>query len=123
MNNSTRIPEKMKAYASFADWKSDQTLHNQQLVGALEAFLLRQAPQLTQTVKWGQGCWLQNGMPKMYCHGEDGDVQLGFYNGVSLDDPQHLLEGQGKFVRHVKIREVDDVTRLPLAGLVFQVLR
>jgi hypothetical protein len=30
-------------------------------------------------------------------------VNLGFYRGASLDDPQGLLEGSGKNLRHIKI--------------------
>ena len=31
-------------------------------------------------------------------------VNVGFYNGASLDDQAHLLEGAGKHMRHVKLR-------------------
>src|SRR6187551_1016072 len=36
-------------------------------------------------------------------------VNLGFYEGASLPDPQKLLEGTGKALRHVKIRSVKDL--------------
>ncbi len=44
-------------------------------------------------------------------------VNLGFYHGASLADPEGLLEGSGKELRHVKLRDVaatksDDVTAL-----------
>lgn len=31
-------------------------------------------------------------------------VNVGFYQGSSLPDPAHLLQGDGKFMRHVKLR-------------------
>jgi hypothetical protein len=31
-------------------------------------------------------------------------VNVGFFHGVSLPDPAHLLQGAGKFMRHVKLR-------------------
>ncbi|HEV2214380.1 MAG TPA: DUF1801 domain-containing protein, partial [Terracidiphilus sp.] len=31
-------------------------------------------------------------------------VNVGFYQGASLPDPAHLLEGSGKRMRHVKLR-------------------
>lgn len=37
-------------------------------------------------------------------------VNVGFFRGAELDDPDGLLEGAGKFMRHVKLRpdrEVD----------------
>ena len=31
-------------------------------------------------------------------------VSVGFFQGSALSDPEHLLEGSGKFMRHVKLR-------------------
>jgi hypothetical protein len=31
-------------------------------------------------------------------------VNVGFFRGASLPDPSHLLQGTGKFMRHVKLR-------------------
>lgn len=38
-------------------------------------------------------------------------VNLGFFRGTTLDDRQHLLEGTGKKMRHVKVRSVRDAER------------
>jgi hypothetical protein len=34
-------------------------------------------------------------------------VNVGFFNGASLDDPRGLLEGGGRHMRHVKLRPGD----------------
>jgi hypothetical protein len=31
-------------------------------------------------------------------------VNVGFFQGAALPDPAHLLQGTGKFMRHVKLR-------------------
>jgi hypothetical protein len=31
-------------------------------------------------------------------------VNVGFFQGAALRDPDHLLQGSGKFMRHVKLR-------------------
>jgi hypothetical protein len=36
-------------------------------------------------------------------------VNLGFFQGVHLEDPDGLLEGTGKKLRHVKLKKVEDV--------------
>jgi len=36
-------------------------------------------------------------------------VNLGFHRGASLRDPQRLLEGTGKQMRHIKIRDLSDL--------------
>jgi hypothetical protein len=33
-------------------------------------------------------------------------VNLGFYHGVDLPDPETILEGTGKRLRHVKVRSL-----------------
>jgi len=35
-------------------------------------------------------------------------VNIGFFLGAQLDDPAGLLEGEGKFMRHVKIKPYGD---------------
>ena len=42
-------------------------------------------------------------------------VNLGFYHGVTLPDPDGLLEGTGKKLRHVKVRTVQMVAEPALA--------
>ncbi len=34
-------------------------------------------------------------------------INLGFYKGATLPDPEGLMEGTGKSLRHVKIRSID----------------
>lgn len=36
-------------------------------------------------------------------------VNLGFYKGTSLADPQRLLRGTGKTLRHLKLKEMEDI--------------
>ncbi len=47
-------------------------------------------------------------------------VNVGFFLGSTLHDPDHLLEGTGKFMRHVKVRPSeqgrDDALRSLLRG-------
>ena len=45
-------------------------------------------------------------------------VNLGFYRGTSLTDPEKLLEGTGARMRHVKMRTVEDVERPGVRGLI-----
>lgn len=115
-------PQKMKAYASFHAWKRDQSAVNQRLINALSRLVKKVAPQLSPTVKWGQGCWTLDDTPRVYIHAEPDHVQFGFYAGASLEDPHAVLVGKGKHVRHVKIRTTKDIPREALVALLEQVL-
>ena len=112
---------KMRQYDGYDDWRTDQSAKNQQLIGALQQLIEEVAPHLATTVKWGQGCFADGDVHRIYLHAADDHVQLGFYEGSSLADPAGLLEGSGKYVRHVKVRETTDVDPESFASLIRQV--
>ena len=45
-------------------------------------------------------------------------VNVGFFRGAEIADPECLLEGTGKFMRHVKLRPESDVDALALTNLI-----
>jgi hypothetical protein len=45
-------------------------------------------------------------------------VNVGFFQGAGLPDPNGLLEGTGKFMRHVKLRPGNDVDAGALLELI-----
>jgi hypothetical protein len=45
-------------------------------------------------------------------------VNVGFFRGAELPDPNGLLEGTGKFMRHVKLRPQGDVDTTALLKLI-----
>jgi hypothetical protein len=56
-------------------------------------------------------------VPFAYVNVFTAHVNVGFFQGASLKDPARLLEGSGKFMRHVKLRpgtagDVPALTRL-----------
>ena len=47
-------------------------------------------------------------------------MNLGFMYGAELDDPEGLLEGTGKLLRHIKIRSLEELRRAAVKSLVEQ---
>jgi hypothetical protein len=45
-------------------------------------------------------------------------VNVGFFRGAEIADPAGLLEGSGKFMRHVKLRPGDEVDSAALRRLI-----
>jgi hypothetical protein len=45
-------------------------------------------------------------------------VNVGFFRGAEIADPEQLLEGTGKFMRHVKLRPERDVDAMALTKLI-----
>ena len=112
--------KKMQAYVSFDDYLANQSSSHQEIIRALRELVRNVAPGLGEAVKWGNGCWIDNGKPVAYVHAEQGSVQFGFFNGSSLNDPKGLLEGKGRYVRHTKVRAPSGMDRGALAALLRQ---
>lgn len=50
-------------------------------------------------------------------------VNFGFFFGAHLADPQHVLVGEGKRMRHVKVRSVEDACKPALEELMKEAWR
>jgi hypothetical protein len=114
---------KMKAYATFDLYLADQPPKNQTIIRALRKFVNRVTPNLQESVKWGNGCWVKGKAPVAYVYSAATYVQLGFFQGSSLEDPHGLLEGKGQYVRHIKVRALGDIDEKAFRALLRQAAR
>ena len=46
-------------------------------------------------------------------------VNVGFFRGAEIADPDGLLKGTGRLMRHVKLTASDDVDGTALSGLIY----
>lgn len=53
-----------------------------------------------------------------YVNAFSAHVNVGFFRGAEIADPTGLLEGTGKFMRHVKLRPGTAVEEVALAALI-----
>ena len=58
--------------------------------------------------KWSRPVF-SNGVDFLYLKTAKAYVTVGFFNFHKLDDPDNLLEGTGKDMRHIKIKKAEDV--------------
>lgn len=70
-----------------------------------------------RSVSWGFGAakmrqWYAYAIPHLT------HVNLGFFHGVHLPDPERLLTGTGKTLRHVKLKTPEDARRWAVRALV-----
>ena len=114
---------KMKKYASFDEYLANQSTKNRAIIRALRKFTKRTAPALEESVKWGNGCWLKGKMPVAYVYSAPDYVQFGFFRGAELKDPHKLLQGDGQYVRHIKVRKPSDIDDAAFRALLLQAAR
>jgi hypothetical protein len=99
----------MRHYPSFDAYLDAQGPLQQAIIRKVRALVKRSVPRLVESVKWGNGCWVDGKAPVAYVYCAPDHVQFGFVNGSALADPRGLLQGSGRFVRHVKLRRTADV--------------
>ncbi len=95
----------------------------QAVATGLRALIKTVAPQVKEGVNaWGLPMFDSSGPFGYFMIGKS-HVTFGLYEGTSLDDPERLLEGTGKNLRHVKLRTVEDLRRPGLRKLVKSAVR
>ena len=57
-------------------------------------------------------------VPFGYVNVFNSHVNVGFFQGSALPDPDHLLQGTGKFMRHVKLRPRTAMNTAALSRLI-----
>lgn len=72
---------------------------------ALRDQILSVAPEATEELKWSRPCYANARGMFCYLFSTKAYATLGFQNGAALDDPEGLLEGTGKDMRHIKFTQ------------------
>lgn len=86
---------------SLEDWRGE-------VVTGLRDLILEVEPEVEESIKWSRPVYEDNGS-LAYIMAHESHVNLGFTRGVELTDEAGVLEGTGKQMRHVKLRDADDV--------------
>jgi hypothetical protein len=91
--------------------------HISDLALALRDVVLQEAPDADESIYrvYTVAIWFgfSGKMKDMFCYIATNakHVNLGFPRGTSLPDPNRVLEGDGKTMRHIKFANLDDVER------------
>jgi hypothetical protein len=95
----------------------------QKVVRGLRSLVKASVPGTKMTVNsWGVPTFESKDPFCFYIVGKH-HVTFGFHYGTSLDDPERLLEGSGKNLRHVKLRAAEDLEKKGLQELVLAAAR
>jgi hypothetical protein len=88
------------------------------IAAALRALVRARAPELSETLKWGNPVWVGNHDAvslMMFAH----HVNLGFFRGADLARKFPEIEGTGKNLRHVKVPDLS-AARRPVLGRILR---
>ncbi len=100
---------KIQSAESIEDWIARAPGDHAAVLHRLRELIQNLPAELEERVKWSQPCY---GMGKANAFNLDwhpGHVTLQLWAGAHLPDPEGIVEGTGKDLRHVKIQSVDAV--------------
>lgn len=98
----------------FETWLAEQPSAQRQLICDIRSAIIASGHNFTEGIKWGTpGYWLPEVSRRniVYIAPHNNYIRLGFFNGATMPDPDNLLEGTGKKLRHIKVHEINDQLR------------
>ena len=96
----------------FDDWLEEQPTESHQLIRDIRDTIIASGHDFQEGIKWGSPCyWLPEISRRTICwiQPHKDYVRLGFFNGATMPDPENLLEGTGKKLRHIKVHNLTDI--------------
>jgi hypothetical protein len=106
--------ESIERLGTFEQILADRPPEIVEISRRLRALIEQVHPDVVEVPRTGEGVaaygWGEKKMSESYAYiaPQRAWVNLGFYHGALLDDPEGLVEGTGAKIRHVKVRSGDD---------------
>ena len=99
----------MTVNKGFEEWLEGVEPRLRSLASGLRRMFLEAEPELRESIKWGNPCFEKK--LRVFYLASQGDryVTLGLWQGALLPNPDGLIEGTGKRMRHVKIRGAEEL--------------
>lgn len=91
--------------------------HLSEAATGLRSLVFDAASDFREVIKWGSPVY-ERDKPVLWIKAHTNHLSLGFFRGAELADPESLLEGTGKSMRHLKIRSAELVARSSVRDLI-----
>jgi hypothetical protein len=88
-----------------------------EIISRLRALIRAAVPEARESIKWAQPVYEVNG-PMIFIKAFRDHVTFGFWRGAALHDPEHLLEGEGDRMKHVRLRRADEINPVAFTAFV-----
>ena len=89
---------------------NEATAEQKLIMEMLRQLIHDTVPQVVENFKWSRPIFSTN-KDFAYLKTAKNYVTLGFFQFKKLKDPQNLLEGTGKDMRHIKIKKTSDIDK------------
>ncbi len=96
---------------------------SQLIASARACFSDPKLPELAEGIKYGGIAYSLDGTLVGGIYPHQSHVSVEFSQGARFSDPEGLLEGKGKQRRHIKLRTLEDIDTMQLAGFIVQAVQ
>lgn len=103
-----------------AAWIGRAPPTQQATLAALRKLVKALGPDVAEEIKWSRPCYSTSRGLFCYLQSTRNHAALGFQQGSTLNDPEKLLEGAGKDMRHIKFKTGADFNKAAVAALLKQ---
>ena len=90
------------------DYISDASAEQSATLEELRKLIHGTVSNVSEEIKWKMPVF-NNGKDFAYLRFSKKHITLGFYNIDKIQDPDNLLEGEGNTLKHIKIRNSDEI--------------
>jgi hypothetical protein len=90
------------------------------ILHSIRSIIHNTIPEFSEQIKWGRPVFSLRGKDILYLKTAKAYVTLGFFNALSIADDKRL-EGNGKNMRHIKVRSISDVDPALLSDLIISI--
>ena len=98
------VNQKVTAYISTASSEQKEIFEN------LRQLIHNNIDNITEEIKWGIPVFIKSKI-FTYLRVTKKHITIGFYNIDRIKDTAGILEGEGKTMRHIKIKTKDDINQ------------
>ncbi|MFK7956293.1 MAG: DUF1801 domain-containing protein [Lysobacterales bacterium] len=99
------------------EWFQALKGEQRQILLKLRTLILSISERFVEEIKWSRPCYVINALV-CYLHKSKNHFTIGFHHGAHLEDPQGLLEGDGRDMRHVKIPTLTELDEISIRALI-----
>ena len=112
------FPEALARDPAIDEWLANRQPHLRGIATTWCEILRSQGDNICELMHDGHPTFCVGSIALAYVNVFKSHVNVGFFQGADLDDPQGILEGTGKRMRHVKLMPDEETNYEPLESLV-----
>lgn len=87
-------------------WFEEFTGEHSKQLNKLRELILSINTDIKEVIKWKRPCYYLDNLV-CYLKSNKTHITLGFERGIEIDDPDKVLQGEGKSMRHIKFKLTD----------------